>query len=123
MSLATGIEQPSITMGRFFLILLFGSVIAITGYATEKARLNSYLKFFLHYSVLLTAFSVIFIAADVLSSGSSIFVGIVIFTLVYLVVRGTVALLLPTAKETKSSAKVGKKQEEKKSVYKPIYKD
>ncbi len=123
MSWITGIHNPSISIGRFFLILLFGTLIAAVGYFIEKLRLNAYLKFFIHYSVLLTSFSVIFILAGVLNGGSSIFVGIVIFTLVYLVVRGAMALLSRKSDNKKVTAKPSGKGTGKPSAYKPIYKD
>ena len=76
-----------ISGGKFFLILCFGLVIALTEFIYSLLTVKFWLKTLLHYSILLSTFILIFIPLlGVKSNGpASIAAWIVIFTVLYAV--------------------------------------
>lgn len=74
-----------IGFGQFFIILLFGQIIAIAGYILKNATWHAFIRYPLHYLTLFLAFCVIFIVNGNVKAGGgrAIFSAAIIFTFFY----------------------------------------
>ena len=87
MANAIGVEELSVSFGRYALILLLGAFISAAGFLFKLDKIHRAFSLIAHYSVLLLTFCIIFITSGILSGGSSrIFVAVVIFTVFYAVI-------------------------------------
>ena len=77
--------EVKIGVGQFFLILLFGQIIAVAGYILKNAAWHALIRYPLHYLTLFCAFCLIFIVSGNISNegGSAIFSAVIIFTFFY----------------------------------------
>ena len=102
----TGLSEIKIDFLHFFIILLFGVVIAITNTVFELPKLHIVFKFIIHYVVLLIAFYIVFINfGNVKSSGiSTVFVTVIIFSFLYVFISLIVWLLKRAFKINRNEA-------------------
>ena len=126
-ALIGNLTHPAITFGTFLIILLFGFVISLANMIFKIEKLHYAIKLLIHYAALLISFIFVFIIAGKLSiSGiASVFSAIVIFTFLYAVIYAIsygVKSALNSVDKSKNSAN-SKQQTNKKSVYKPLYRD
>ena len=129
-----GFEQRSIGFGRFMLVLGFGMIISLAGTVFEMLQLKTVYRCLIHYALLLSAFSIIFIAGDFfnITGPASVFIAIVCFTLLYFVIWLLTDLIKRAVDvaDNKIEKKIGKATNTKdtgnkknnKSTYQPIYK-
>lgn len=78
-------DETAVTFRQFLLILLFSFLIALANRLLTVSRLHLSLRILIHYATLLGAFFVVFIRAGKLkiSGPSSVFLAIMIFSLLY----------------------------------------
>ena len=100
----TGLSEVKIDFLHFFVILLFGTVIATTNTVFELPKLHIALKVLIHYVVLLVAFYIVFINfGNVKSSGiSTVFVVVVVFSFLYLLISVLTWLIKRAFKKSNS---------------------
>lgn len=121
----------TVSVGRFFLILLFGFIIAGAEFAYKTFNFKRVLKCLVHYCILLLAFCLIFILGGFFeaNSPSAVFAAVIIFTafyfllfaVVYFVRKGIARsdeALESRRKKNSVVSKATKKQEEE---YTPRY--
>ena len=84
----SGITEARIGFLQFFTIIMFGLIISIVNMIFDVKFIHVFLRFFIHYATLLTAFAIIFIAnGNINSEGpAAIFSAIVIFTFLYAII-------------------------------------
>ena len=120
----TGLAEVKIDFLHFFIILLFGTVIAVTNTVFELPKLNIAFKFIIHYVVLLIAFYIVFINfGNVKSSGiSTVFVTVIVFSFLYVFISLAVWIIRRIFKIGSSHKKPDAKQKEKEdTTYKPRF--
>ena len=125
---ATGdFTEAAITFPTFAVILIFGLLISFTELVFLIDRLKTVLKFLIHYSVLLIAFTVIFIITGNLSSGGAgvVFSALIIFTFLYALIFTLVYFIRKFIRyaDRKVDTRLAKKKQPiaKKSEYKSLY--
>ena len=122
----TKFTATAIAPAQFFLILLFGFIIALAELMYNLLNLKKVFRCLIHYAVLLVAFCVIFVISGNIAAGkaSSVFVAVIIFTMLYFAIWFTVHLVRKTisAADDKLDRRLPKRKEEK-NTYKPLYKD
>ncbi len=119
-------EEMSIGVGRFFIILAFGMLIALAELIYGLLTLKRVFKCLIHYSLLLLAFIIVFMLGEFITVNgpASVFVGITVFTLFYLLIFGIVYLVRRTvgAADNKLDKKIAQKKSAKpKENEKPKY--
>lgn len=126
---SVGATDIKIGIGKFFITLLFGYVIALTNFLFKSIKMKPWLSRLLAYAVSLLAFFCIIILGYRLNeTPARVFVGLFLFTAFYFAIVGISALvrrtLLADSKNAKDGAKPAKnsKKEDKKEAYKPRYK-
>ncbi len=123
----SGISGVGIAFSKFILIVFFGFLIALTNLIFDLPNIKLILKYLIHYSVLLTAFSFIFLLSDSVSGKktSFIFVCVFIFTVLYAAVLSAVLLIkrMLHSADKRPGERTKEAKEKTKSVYKPIYTD
>ena len=79
-------NETAVTFRQFLLILLFSFLVALANRLLSVPRLHIALRIAIHYATLLAAFLVVFIRAGNLkiSGASTVFLSIMIFTVLYL---------------------------------------
>jgi hypothetical protein len=79
--------DPAINLRQFLLILLFSLLVALANRLLSFQKLHIALRIAIHYATLLAAFLVVFVAAGKLkiSGPSSVFLSVMIFTVLYAV--------------------------------------
>jgi hypothetical protein len=123
---ALAMHTPAIEIKKFFLILLFGVICAITENLTDTKRLNAFLRTLIRYAVSLTAFCLFLMPnAASISSGADVFIAVAIFTLVFAMITAMLFVLriglASLEKKSKKDNSGGTKPE--KAKYTPRYKD
>lgn len=126
--LLSDFSAPYIDFPTFLLILGFGVIISAVGLIFTVQKLHFSLRVLIHYAVLLTAFSLIFISTGNISKSGSgaVFVAVAIFTVFYAAIFGICCAIIYAIR--KADAKIDKKikaelkKEAKKEKYKPLYK-
>lgn len=80
-------DETAVTFRQFLLILLFSLLVALANRLLSVAKLHIAWRILIHYSTLLAAFLIVFVAAGKLkiSGPSSVFLSIMIFTVLYAV--------------------------------------
>ena len=80
-------DETAVTFRQFLLILLFSVLVALANRLLSVRRLHVALRVLIHYATLLAAFLVVFIWAGKLkiSGPASVFLAIMIFSVLYLV--------------------------------------
>lgn len=80
-------DETAVTFRQFLLILLFSLLVALANRLLSVRKLHAALRILIHYATLLAAFLVVFVAAGKLkiSGPSSVFLSIMIFTVLYAV--------------------------------------
>ncbi len=113
--------ETSISFGRFSLLLLFGAAITLAGYLF-RLKINKLVIILLHFSVLLFAFTIIFISSGILSGGSNIFMSVILFAVLYFAVFAVVYFIKRGigAADKKLDKRLSKKNA---SNYTPRFKD
>lgn len=93
-------EQDVITFGLFFLALGLGMMIALAEFIYNMLKINTVVKMILHYSLLLGAFMIIFVAGSGYikkqAGAAGVFIVIIIYTLVYFTFYGITRLIRST---------------------------
>lgn len=122
---SVGATDIKIGIGKFFITLLFGYVIAITNFLFKSIKMKPWLSRLLAYAVSLLAFFCIIILGYRLNeTPARVFVGLIVFTAFYFAIVGITALvrrtLLADDKKAKNTEKPVKNS--KKETYKPRYK-
>ena len=120
-----GENEIKVGIGRFFLTLLFGLVISMTNFLFKGTGLSPWLKRLLAYLVsALAFFFIIILGYNLVTNGAGMLVGMVLFTAFYFACVGVAYLVKRTlyGEEEKPASKKAVK-EQKKSNYKPLYKD
>ena len=122
---AVGATEITVSVGRFFLTLLFGFVISMTNFLFTGSSLKPWVKRLLAYLVSALAFFLIIILGYRLNgSGAGIFVGMVLFTAFYFAAVGASYLIRRTlCDESKSKARGAGECKDKKNNYKSLYKE
>ena len=123
---ATKLTATAIAPAQFFLILLFGFIISLAELMYNLLNVRKIFRCLIHYAVLLVAFCAIFIISGNISAGkaSSVFVAVILFTMLYFAIWFTVHLVRKTiskADDALDNRMHSKK--EKKTKYKPLYND
>ena len=117
--------DPKISFAYFLIIFLFGMAIALANMILDYQKLHIFFRIIIHYIVLLTTFSVVFINLGNISvqSASAVFVAIFIFTFLYLIVF-LVSLLIKklVGKIDSKLPATGKKPTKKSDDYQPRFK-
>jgi len=127
--LAAAIASPSdakISIGRFFLILLFGFIVAGAGLVYRILTVKTWLKIFLHYAILLAAFLLIFVPMlSVKSNGpASVIAWALIFTALYALLSALVLFIRKAAcKADKTLEAIERREPKSKEEYTPLYTD
>ena len=77
--------DPAINLPQFLLILLFSLLVALANRLLSVKKLHILLRILIHYATLLAAFLIVFVSAGKLkiSGAASLFLAIVIFTVLY----------------------------------------
>ena len=85
-------DKTSIGIGRFFIVLGFSMLIACAELLYELLSVKRWLKNLIHYFILLSAFSIIFIFGDFYTAKgiTAVFISIILFTILYLLILGIV---------------------------------
>ncbi len=80
-------DETAVTFRQFLLILLFSLLVALANRLLSFQKLHIALRIAIHYATLLAAFLVVFVAAGKLkiSGPSSVFLSVMIFTVLYAV--------------------------------------
>lgn len=80
-------DETAVTFRQFLLILLFSLLVALANRLLSVAKLHIAWRILIHYATLLAAFLIVFVAAGKLkiSGPSSVFLSIMIFTVLYAV--------------------------------------
>ena len=80
-------DETAVTFRQFALILLFSLLVALANRLLAVQKLHIALRILIHYATLLAAFLVVFIAAGKLnvSGPASVFLAVMIFTVLYAV--------------------------------------
>ena len=118
----TGIENISISIGRYFVIIGFSALITLSELIFKIEKLNKILCYIINYSVLFVAFLIVFIIInDKEFQASFVFASIIIFTVCYFIALGIIfgynKLKTKTAKKFEKRTK--KKQKE--NTYTPKF--
>ena len=84
----SGFSEASLNIGRFFLILLFSFFISIAGIILGLKDWNLVLRIAIHFIVLLSAFTVVFVISGNIKAngGGAIFSAIIVFSFLYVVI-------------------------------------
>ena len=79
--------DPAINLRQFLLILLFSLLVALANRLLSYQKLHIVFRILIHYATLLAAFLIVFVAAGKLkiSGAASLFLSIMIFTVLYAV--------------------------------------
>ncbi len=85
-------KEVSIPVSRFFVILAFSFLIAVANRILSVRRLHVALRLLIHYAALLVSFIFVFVAAGNLkiTGTASVFVAIVVFTVLYALMMAVV---------------------------------
>ena len=123
----SNLTAPRIGAGQFFLILLFGQIIAIAGHILKNASWHIFIRYVLHYLTLFLAFCVIFVVNGNIKEkgGAAIFSAAVIFTFFYALIFVLIFVIKKSfsAVEKKLPKNEPKKQKKQKSNdYTPRFK-
>ena len=80
-------DETAVTFRQFLLILLFSLLVALANRLLSVTKLHIAWRILIHYATLLAAFLIVFVAAGKLkiSGPSSVFLSIMIFTVLYAV--------------------------------------
>ena len=120
-----GFDDTSISVGRFFIILAFGMIIALAELICSILTVKRIFKYLIHYFLLLIAFIVVFMVGEFITVNgpASVFVGIVIYTLFYFLILGIVYLVRRAVNvaDTKLDKHIFKKTEKQAEKDKPKY--
>ncbi|MBQ8321033.1 MAG: DUF3021 family protein [Clostridia bacterium] len=123
-ALTSNYNNATIEFSTFALILAFGMLISFTTMLLGLKKLALPLRIAIHYTSLMVAFCIIFMASGNISADSpaKIFSAVVIFTFLYAMLFGAVYFIkkLVNAVDNKVD-KRSKKNTEKKSEYKSLY--
>ena len=119
----SGLSEVKIDFLHFFIILLFGIVIAVANTVFELPKIHIALKFLIHYVVLLISFYIVFINfGNVSASGPAvIFTTVIVFSIFYVFFAVIIWLIKKifgikiSANNSKTSSK------DSKETYKPRY--
>ena len=119
--------EARIGAGQFFLILLFGQIIAVAGYILKNAYWHVFIRYALHYLTLFLAFCVIFIVNGNIKSsgGGAILSAAVIFTFFYAIVLLLIYAIkksLSTVEKKLPKKEPQKQKKEKNTNYTPRFK-
>jgi len=114
-----GFADTSIPAEKFLLIISFGFLISGVNLLCKSFEMNKFLRFIIHYSVLLVGFLTVFIFSTEAAGfdAGKIFTAVVIFSLLYFAVLG---LSIPVKKlfaKISSKEKPQKKPREEKPTY------
>lgn len=122
-----GFGGEGMSTGRFFLILLFGYILAMANFVFENAPIKIWLKRLCVYAISALAFFFIFVLGTAVGeTGAKIFAAMVIFTAIYGIGLLVAILIGRTLVEYKPSGRKKSVKSEKKTdkkPYKPLYKD
>ena len=126
-ALATGLDDASVSFGRYLLILSFGMLISAAELVFTVNKLHPMLKYLIHYAVLAIGFFVIFLSVrssvgNSVFSAATVFAGIVIFSVIYAAIFGTVKLIKHFIGRTKGSKTGAQGASKKPSEYTPRFK-
>ena len=129
-ALLAKLPSLSISIDKFFLILLFGMIISVTEELTSRIRLRGFYRHIIRYAVLLAAFALIVLPSVTLNvkDATFLFVALIIFTALYAAASAIVFAVRTGVRslDKKIDAESGKKSAraaDKKKEYKPLYKD
>ncbi len=103
-----------LTRGSAFLIILFSFILALSNLilTAKKPRLHISLRVFLHYVITTLSFYILFLSISGYEAGtSSTIIILLVFTIVYFAIIGTVFAVKGTAKKSRIDS----------SEYKSIY--
>ncbi len=120
------LEGHYMPAGRFFTLLLFGFIISVSELLYNLFNFKKWLRGLLHYLILLSSFFIVFIISGnlVVRGPATVFIAIIIFTLLYFVILFTVHILsLGISKADSKKPVMAKNKSDKKSEYIPRYKD
>ena len=122
----SGFSDASLDIGRFFLILLFSFFISIAGIILGLKSWHPALRIAIHFTVLLSAFTVVFVfSGNIKGSGAgAIFSSIIVFSFLYLVVSLIVYSVKKSvsAIDKKLEKRTSKHSAKKPAAYTPRYK-
>lgn len=89
------LDVPSISLGQFLLILAFSLPLSLAQELYHLRRLPFIARLGLHYVSVTICFTVLFsVVGKIAHRPSTVFVWIIIFTLVYAVIAGTIFAIL-----------------------------
>ncbi|HBJ18871.1 MAG TPA: hypothetical protein DDY70_03910 [Clostridiales bacterium] len=94
-SALSGLSNPAITAGRFFIILGFGMLLSVAGLLFEAKNLPYFVKIILHYVTALVAFVLLFVVIGNLAARgvATVFAVSVFFTALYFLLFFLIRLL------------------------------
>ena len=121
----SGLSEVKIDFLHFFVILLFGIVVAIANTLFEIPRLHIVWKFLIHYAILFVAFYIVFLNFANIDSNKGaavIFTALIVFTFLYVVVAFIAWLFKKAFKIAAKSSTVKESNAPKKESYTPRYK-
>lgn len=126
-ALVTGYSDPYISAGKFFLIFLFGVIIAFANLIWLLESWNAALKMLIHYVALLATFVVIFVTGgNIIGKGAAaVFSAVIIFTLFYAIGFAVVMLIkrsLRKIESAKPTVSKNRNKKETKTEYTPRFK-
>ena len=103
----TGLSEARIDLFHFFIIFVFGMLIATVNLFLSTFNFNILLKKIIHFIVLFTAFLIVFINfGNVSNFGvSTVFVTLVIFSLTYIIASVIAWLIKKALNKSKSTTK------------------
>ena len=120
-----GFEDKSISIGRFFIVLAFGMIIALAELIYNLLTLKRVFKYLIHYALLLIAFIIVFMLGEFITVNgpASVFVGVTIFTALYFLIYGIVYLVRRTvgAADDRLDKHLNQKADSRKVDSKPKY--
>ncbi len=123
--------SPTVSLTRFLLIALFGFIIAAAEFVYSMTELKKWLRYLIHYAILLVAFCVIFLTGGFIENRgpATIFALIIIFTAFYFAILGLALLIRRSVKraDDKLDRTVEKREQKAKAKkeenqYKPRFK-
>ena len=122
--IGTGDKELSIGAGRYFVILLFSLVIAISNMIFEIGALKFYVKLPIHFAVLFLAFFMIFANGSAFSvdSAADFMVVFLVFSFLYALFAGVAFLVIKSVKKLDKTLPSKEKQTSKKKDYTPRFK-
>jgi hypothetical protein len=127
-ALISGFTSTDLSAKTFFLSLLFGMIISFMEEVYKALKIGTVFKIMIHYAVMLFAFCLIFVAGGNISAsgGTSVFVAVVIFTVMYALFYVIIHYLRRGIKSIDEKIatphKSGEKEAKKTATYTSLYK-